>query len=374
MFPHNAIDHSSYLLQLEAYAVEQDRLSDWDGSGRGYIWDYTYLSGGFWLLLIGDFFLALVAIWVIYRVHQNWKVIYENFVENEDETVTMRLFQVVVFVLVLVLIVEFVFEVIIAVRAFTICPTEECKKEVVATRIIVTCYIFAMGLISGAIGVKRYVSRELKKRDGGRCCRIFFSGLKGFFVACFFIYVAVNVIPTVVIGFVYPLEIVSAVAYLVGIVIFSYVAIYPYIYNTKDRIAFLEVVDSIFDQQITGVRKAIKVLSLLFARLGFWASLILFAFICTILLVFSFNVYNRGVYPSSVISLVPPLILSVLSILAKRYIIDQYIDDSQDVNIKKCTLSENTALPVNIKTAPGQPPSSNRSQPSSAGTAAQQQV
>jgi len=41
------ITHFSFIPQLEAYAKEQGKLGDWDGTGRGYTWEYEYLSKWF---------------------------------------------------------------------------------------------------------------------------------------------------------------------------------------------------------------------------------------------------------------------------------------------------------------------------------------
>ncbi len=76
-------------------------------------------------------------------------------------------------------------------------------------------------------------------------------------------------------------------------------------------------------------------------QLTFWASLVFFAFIAAGLLIFSFWILNFQMYPSILCSICypphPPLLLSALIFLAKRYILDPCIEETQSVHIASCS-------------------------------------
>ena len=386
-------------MQLAAYAQEQGKLTDWDGTGRGYTWEYEYLSQWFWLFLIGDIFLSVFAISLAPQIYLAIKKIVDKrlqgptseksekkveptqFVseqgnrpaeeaeEQDDDDNAPRITQldaeqgnrqgeegesqdggvdttsheasktdlvlsIFAFVLVVVCLLEFACSIYITVRASAICPNKSCLEEVVPTRIAILCFItvvafvgsFVFGTVSGKLSAHKSFLEKFK-----HSAKEFFT-ITGFFSV--FLLLAVNITPTIILGFIFPFEVITGIVYLpmIGIIVLLYTKVSSYIISEWEN-----NIIHVKEKRKGDDKKALYFLYRLFIVF----IVILFVSAATVIFVFSFAVHKAEVHPSLVSTLIPPVILFVLTTLAKKYVIDKY-DPPLSVNINKCA----TALPV----------------------------
>ena len=379
-----------FILQLEAYAKEQGKLGDWDGTGRGYTWEYEYLSKWFWLFLTGDIFLSLFSIALAPQIYLTIKNVAANKFQVQDQETPQQsndasleaqpeitrvppadggksspsktfkadnVLYVFALVLLVICLLEFACSIYVTVRAAAICPTQSCRIEVIPTRVIILCLVAAIGIIGSLIF--RFVSdktpqqksllekindkeqKSSKEKFKLRLNYFFISAREYFTIAGFFavfVLLAVNVIPTIILGFIFPFEVITGIVYLpiIGIVVLLYTEVSSYIISEWEA--------KIIQAKEKRMHKPIlsKDQKLILYWLFNIIVIILFVSAATVIFVFSFTVHQAEVQPSFVSTLVPPIILFLLTTLAKKYVIDKY-DPPQTVNIIECSAK---ALPV----------------------------
>ena len=349
MYPH--------VTQLEAYAVKLGTLSDWDGSGRGYTWEYHYLSSWFWLFLVGDILLAVFAIWLSYQMYLAWNSNKHNYVgellnklfnltgsntTNKDETMKQDRFRRVLLfsrvALIVIPCIELICNIIFAVEAVTICPNKECQQEVIPMRVMINASTIVIGIASGIFGVVDHYNKHREKSnspgetpdsdDAGTAnplsqqesnntvtpgpsssqgCKAVIPGfafLSYFITAYFFVFLSINAIPTLIAAFIFPNEIILAVLYfpMIGIILLIYAEFSYYILIVPKE----ENNPSKLKQPISGI-----------IYLCHAGNFLLVLFVTTELFVFSLFVYNTELHPPAYITLLFPLILSGFTIVKK---------------------------------------------------------